>query len=91
MIVELESVERALPVHSKQALTPIKLADVRVGLLLNFGAERINDGITRLVHRFPEQPLCVSAALREPFRPDHCHVQREQIPSITGVRSPRSS
>ena len=42
VIVELKSVERVLPVHKKQALTYIKLADVRVGLLLNFGAERIH-------------------------------------------------
>ena len=54
VIVELKSVERAVPVHKKQALTHIRLADKRLGLLINFGANRIKDGITRLVNGLPE-------------------------------------
>lgn len=50
VIVELKSVERELPVHKKQVLTYIRLADMKLGLLLNFGATRIKDGITRLVN-----------------------------------------
>lgn len=54
VIVELKSVEQLLPVHKKQLLTYIRLANKRVGLLLNFGAHRIKDGITRLVNDLPE-------------------------------------
>lgn len=54
VIVELKSVEHVLPVHKKQVLTYIRLADVHLGLLLNFGAHRIKDGITRLVHQLEE-------------------------------------
>jgi len=54
LIVELKSVEFTLPVHKKQLLTYIKLANLRLGLLINFGEERIKDGITRLVNRLPE-------------------------------------
>ena len=54
VMVELKSVERALPVHKKQLLTHIRLGDKRLGLLINFGASRIKDGITRLVNRLPE-------------------------------------
>ena len=54
VICELKSVERVHPVHNKQLLTYVKLADLRLGLLLNFGAPRIKDGITRLVNRLPE-------------------------------------
>ncbi len=54
VIVELKSVEHLLPVHKKQILTYIRLADKRLGLLLNFGANLIKDGITRLVNGLPE-------------------------------------
>jgi GxxExxY protein len=55
IIVELKSVERELPVHKKQVLTYIRLADLKLGLLLNFGAPRIKDGITKLVNRLEEK------------------------------------
>ena len=54
VIVELKSVEHVLPVHKKQVLTYIRLANKRLGLLLNFGANRIKDGITRLVNELPD-------------------------------------
>jgi GxxExxY protein len=54
VLVELKSVERILPVHKKQALTYVRLAGKRLGLLLNFGATRIKDGIVRLVHGLPD-------------------------------------
>ena len=54
VIVELKSVEQTAPVHKKQVLTYIKLAHLRLGLLINFGASRIKDGITRLVNGLPE-------------------------------------
>ncbi len=54
VIVELKSVEQTAPVHKKQLLTYLRLADKRLGLLVNFGAERIKDGITRVVNRLQE-------------------------------------
>jgi GxxExxY protein len=53
VIVELKSVEHTAPVHAKQVLTYIRLAKLRLGLLVNFGATRIKDGITRLVNGLP--------------------------------------
>lgn len=50
VILELKSVESILRVHKKQVLTYLKLADVKLGYLLNFGAELMKDGITRLIH-----------------------------------------
>ena len=41
VICELKSLEQVLPVHKKQLLTYVKLAVLRLGLLLNFGAARI--------------------------------------------------
>lgn len=54
VIVELKSVQDEHPVHRKQVLTYIKLADKRLGLLIDFGAPLIKDGITRLVNRLRE-------------------------------------
>lgn len=54
VIVELKSVERVQPVHSKQVLTYTRLANKRLGLLINFGAPLIKEGITRLVNGLPD-------------------------------------
>jgi GxxExxY protein len=50
VIVELKSVERVKPVHKKQLLTYLRLADKRLGLLLNFGTALLKEGITRVVN-----------------------------------------
>ncbi len=54
VIVELKSVEKVAPVHKKQLLTSLRLADNRLGLLINFGEALIKDGITRIVNRLKE-------------------------------------
>ena len=50
VVLELKSVEQVAPVHKKQLLTYLRLADCRLGLLINFGAELIKDGISRVVN-----------------------------------------
>jgi GxxExxY protein len=54
VIVELKSVEQTAPVYKKQLLTHLRLADKRLGLLINFGAAVIKDGITRMVNGLEE-------------------------------------
>ncbi|MEK9135717.1 MAG: GxxExxY protein [Bacteroidota bacterium] len=54
LILELKSVEVVAPVHKKQLLTYLRLADKRLGLLINFGSARIKDGITRVVNGLEE-------------------------------------
>ena len=51
VVVELKSVEELSRVHAKQLLTYLRLLDYRLGLLLNFGAPVIKDGIRRIVNR----------------------------------------
>ena len=50
IIVELKSVEEMKPVFAKQLLTYLRLLDKRVGLLVNFSANNIREGITRFVN-----------------------------------------
>lgn len=54
VIVGLKSVEKVMPVHKKQLLTYLRLADKRLGLLINFGAELIRDGVSRVVNGLKE-------------------------------------
>ena len=50
VVVELKSVERLLPIHSAQILTYLELSDLKVGLLINFNAQKIKDGIRRFIN-----------------------------------------
>jgi iron complex transport system substrate-binding protein len=61
IVVELKSVERLAPVHSKQVLTYLRLLKLPVGLLINFGAATLKDGLQRIVNQL--QPSA-SARLR---------------------------
>jgi GxxExxY protein len=57
VIVELKSVQEVAPVHKKQLLTYLKLTDCHLGLLINFNADRVKDGITRIAYQLPEPPF----------------------------------
>jgi GxxExxY protein len=54
VILELKSVESLNNVHKKQLLTYLKLADKRLGFLLNFGEAMMKQGITRIANNLPE-------------------------------------
>ena len=54
VLVEVKAVEQIAHVHLRQLTTYLKLADYRVGLLLNFGAASMKDGIHRVVNGFPD-------------------------------------
>jgi GxxExxY protein len=51
LLLELKSVEEVIPVHSKIALTYIRLSNIKLGLLINFSETLMKDGITRLVNK----------------------------------------
>lgn len=51
IIVELKAVEQVSAVSRSQLLTYLRLADKRLGLLINFGETLIKDGIHRVVNR----------------------------------------
>ena len=60
IIVELKSVEKVQPVHKKQLLTYLRLANKELGLLINFNEVLLKDGISRVINT-PKGKLCVSA------------------------------
>ena len=51
VIVELKSLDIVPPVAYKVLLTYLRLADIRLGLLINFGEEHLNDGIKRVANQ----------------------------------------
>lgn len=50
VIIEVKSVENLAEVHHKQVLTYLKLAQLKLGILVNFNVAQINDGIFRKVN-----------------------------------------
>jgi len=50
LLVELKSVEELLPVHAAQVITYLKISGLKVGLLINFNAVNLKNGIRRLVN-----------------------------------------
>jgi GxxExxY protein len=50
VIVEIKSVDAIAPVHRKQLLTYLRLANKRLGILINFDVDLIKDGIARVVN-----------------------------------------
>jgi len=49
LIVELKSVNQLMPIHEAQILTYMKLAGVKVGLLINFNVTILTKGVRRFV------------------------------------------
>ena len=60
-VVELKSVERFAPIHSKQLLTYLRLMNLPVGLLINFGAPTLKEGVHRVANSRVSLRLCASA------------------------------
>jgi GxxExxY protein len=52
LVVEVKSVDTLAPVHHAQLISYLKLSNRRIGLLLNFNAARLSEGISRKVNRF---------------------------------------
>jgi len=55
-IVELKSLESLAPVHPKQVLTYLKVLNLPVGLLINFGAPTLKEGLHRIVNNYQPSP-----------------------------------
>ena len=56
VVVEIKAVEKILPVHHTQLLSYLRLANMPLGLLLNFKVAHLRDGIVRKINA-PENEL----------------------------------
>jgi GxxExxY protein len=69
--VEIKSIEKLGPVHSKQLLTYLRLLNLPVGLLINFGEATLKGGLKRVVNGLPNSAsprLRVNNQTAEPVR-----------------------
>ena len=64
VLVEIKSVREFAPVHFRQLDTYLRLSDIRLGLLLNFGEWRMRRGIKRVLNGLYEaaEPIAPPAA-----------------------------
>jgi len=53
LLIELKSVEKLAPVHSKQVLIYLRLMHLPLGLLINFNTELFRDGVKRIINNVP--------------------------------------
>ena len=51
VIIEIKSIEQLADIHFTQVLTYLKLANIRLGVLLNFNALLLKDGIRRVANK----------------------------------------
>lgn len=49
LLIEIKSTEGLLPIHTAQVITYLKLARIRLGLLINFNVTHLRDGIKRYI------------------------------------------
>jgi GxxExxY protein len=49
VLVEAKAVEKVLPLHKAQLLSYMKLMQIPIGLVINFHASKVTDGISRLI------------------------------------------
>ena len=50
VIVEIKAVDAVAEIHKAQLMTYMKLAEIKVGLILNFNVLKLTDGITRWIN-----------------------------------------
>lgn len=50
LIVEVKAVDRLAPIHSRQVLTYLKLLDLPLGLVMNFGGGTLREGLKRVAN-----------------------------------------
>jgi GxxExxY protein len=61
VIVKIKAVDRLAPIHQAQLLSYRRLSGCKVGLLINFNANVLKDGIRRVVNGFPDTPRSLRA------------------------------
>lgn len=52
LVVELKSTEQHAPVHAKQLITYLRLTDLPLGLLMNFGLATFKAGVKRIANDY---------------------------------------
>ena|SRR6266478_3799347 len=60
VVVEVKAIEVLLPIHQAQLLSYLKLGEWKLGLLINFHAPLLREGIKRVVLGLEETPKSIA-------------------------------
>lgn len=52
VMIELKAVEKLAPVHWRQVLTYLRILDLPIGLLINFGGATLKEGLHRVINDY---------------------------------------
>jgi GxxExxY protein len=63
VIAEIKAIERLAPIHDAQLISYLRLADKRVGLLINFHVTLLKNGAKRIVNNFPDSAASATSAV----------------------------
>ncbi|MBR1870679.1 MAG: GxxExxY protein [Kiritimatiellae bacterium] len=66
VIVECKATEKNNPVFAAQVFTYLRLTNLKLGLVVNFGQKKVKDGFERVANKMPDESprLSASASLR---------------------------
>jgi GxxExxY protein len=62
LILEIKSIAALQPVHTKQLLTYLRLRNLHVGLILNFGGVTMAEGVVRVVNKHKDSANSAASA-----------------------------
>jgi iron complex transport system substrate-binding protein len=54
VVVEIKAVEKPHPIHARQLRTHLKLMNLRLGAVVNFGLETFKEGFERIANGMPD-------------------------------------
>ena len=54
LLIEVKSTEQHAPVHAKQVITYLRLMQLPLGILMNFGAPTFKEGVRRIANNYTE-------------------------------------
>ncbi len=74
LLVELKAVEAIAPIHQAQVVTYLKLLELPLGLLINFNAPLIKDGIHRILNLNFQSDSSLPTSLRPTLAPSRLRV-----------------
>ncbi len=63
VIVEVKALDQLAPIHEAQLLSYLRLSGMRVGLLINFHARMLKQGLKRIVNEFPDSAFSARSAV----------------------------
>jgi GxxExxY protein len=63
IVVEIKAVEQLAPIHQAQLLSYLRISGKRVGLLINFHARILKQGLKRIVNEFPDSAVSAYSAV----------------------------